>query len=309
MQNLNSLKWRHWFHTPILQVNSFRRRLMYYLIILTAVTLSVPLLHLYMSVPLSGKELAIHAMSLCSATLLIMSLVEVAVTLLVGSTEWGYSLSVFKICIYLTLGFLFVIWASSMMQDFLPSLKTISDKHVHAGYENMTFKLTPVLLVLIAYVIMRAKKEILNEQVRELVNLNHKMQERSHVPIEDNPDKLAETKTNHAPLHFVHNDIELIIQPENIIHIQAEENYCQYWIIPENNAQDVIRCMKRTTLRDAIELLPKQMFAQTHRSHVVNLNHVRKIQRKERSYFLILKNDKQVPVSRSRFTELRQRLE
>jgi DNA-binding LytR/AlgR family response regulator len=65
-------------------------------------------------------------------------------------------------------------------------------------------------------------------------------------------------------------------------------------------------------LRDVIALLPSG-FVQAHRSHVVNLEHVQAVKRKNRNVRLVLSAGAEIPVSRHRLHRvlplLRQRLE
>ena len=62
-------------------------------------------------------------------------------------------------------------------------------------------------------------------------------------------------------------------------------------------------------LKDALALLPDNLFTQIHRSHAVNLRHVSQILRKNGTSQLIINGGIALPISRKRTAIILQQLE
>jgi len=86
----------------------------------------------------------------------------------------------------------------------------------------------------------------------------------------------------------------------NIIYCKAEVNYC--YIHTTNKNPYLIT----TTLKHLEDLLPEKLFFRTHKSYLVNLNHIRSFDKKEME--LVLENNQVVKVAHRRADELLRRL-
>ncbi len=66
------------------------------------------------------------------------------------------------------------------------------------------------------------------------------------------------------------------------------------------------RFMKKETMQRLESQLPQERFIRVHRSFIVNINQVQRIEQYgKESYLLILKNGNEVSVSKSRIKDLR----
>ena len=115
-------------------------------------------------------------------------------------------------------------------------------------------------------------------------------------------------ENQHAKFHSDDNELirfeagrtDFTLSKETIRNVVVEDHYC-YVHYRRNDGFE-----KRDLgmpLRDVKTLLPAQ-FVQVHRSHVVNLNHIVSICRKNRNIRVILDGGYEVPVSRHRLDEV-----
>ena len=81
-----------------------------------------------------------------------------------------------------------------------------------------------------------------------------------------------------------------------------EEHYSRIFI---REGQEYREVQVRLSLKEALAQLPDGLFIQTHRSHLVNLGHVSRIQRPARSYELTIGEGRyRLPVSRHRIAQV-----
>jgi two-component system LytT family response regulator len=70
------------------------------------------------------------------------------------------------------------------------------------------------------------------------------------------------------------------------------------------------RFMKKETMSVMEQSLPEEQFLRIHRSHIVNINQIQRIEQYgKESYLLILKNGNSVSVSKSRIKDLKRELD
>lgn len=94
-----------------------------------------------------------------------------------------------------------------------------------------------------------------------------------------------------------------LITVEEIEHIESQDDYVMIYC-------SAGRFLKKETLSDLEENLPKERFMRVHRSHIVNLDQIARIEQYgKESYELLLKNGNRVNVSKSRIKELKQELD
>ncbi len=93
-----------------------------------------------------------------------------------------------------------------------------------------------------------------------------------------------------------------VIPVEEIVHIEAQDDYVDIFTSKG-------KYLKKETMHFLEHKLPKETFLRVHRSAIVNLNHMDKIEKYgKESYLLILKDGSRVNVSKSRIKELKQQL-
>jgi two-component system LytT family response regulator len=86
----------------------------------------------------------------------------------------------------------------------------------------------------------------------------------------------------------------------NILYCKADINYCYIYTLTKNPY------LITTTLKHLENLLPKNKFFRTHKSYLVNLNHILSFDKKEMK--LVLENNQTVNVAHRRADELLRRL-
>ncbi|MHA7130274.1 LytR/AlgR family response regulator transcription factor [Algoriphagus namhaensis] len=97
----------------------------------------------------------------------------------------------------------------------------------------------------------------------------------------------------------VRNEIKVIPTAE-VIFFEAQDDY-----VAIHTSEG--KFLKKMTMKALEQSLAPDQFARTHRSFLVNLNHITKIEPYEReSYIVILKNAERVPVSKTGYSRLRQ---
>jgi two-component system LytT family response regulator len=91
-----------------------------------------------------------------------------------------------------------------------------------------------------------------------------------------------------------------IVPVDDILYIEAYDDYVKIF------TKDTY-FLKKKTMNYYEEVLDKTIFFRTHRSYIINLQELTKIESLEKnSYVAILKNAKRIPVSRSSYTKLRE---
>lgn len=96
--------------------------------------------------------------------------------------------------------------------------------------------------------------------------------------------------------------IALQLEPKQIFYLQSEGNYIEVFYQSENKIQ---KELIRNSLKKLEEKLPKKDFFRCHKSYIVNLSKIQKVEGNARNFELILQNsDTKIPVSRSKSQEL-----
>lgn len=124
-----------------------------------------------------------------------------------------------------------------------------------------------------------------------------------------NQNSLHEPVESHAFHHLAEKTERLVVRVKNeikIIHFrevsffEAEDDY-----ICIHTAEG--KFLKKMTMKALEEVVDPQVFARVHRSFLVNLNQIAKIEPFERdTFFVILRTGNRVPVSKSGYARLRQ---
>jgi hypothetical protein len=286
-----------WLRHPISVRIPLGLRLRTYGLAVGLVFLSVPFLHLNLAVDLSWTELVLHASDMALGVALALVALELAVSLWQRRLEWrldGAAQTLGLLTLLVAFGVLAVIAGPG---DLLPQTVAIRHKHVASGYGDMTLRVIP-LTALIAYLAFQAlRRAVLEREVEELRAVNRALEARS--------ERALPARRPLPPLSLRHDGGELVEAPSAIVHVQAQENYCEFVLAPEEAVGSSPRPLVRMTLAEALARLPAALFVQTHRSHLVNLEHVKEVKRDGRRCALRLSAGEEVPVARARLGEVR----
>jgi len=109
---------------------------------------------------------------------------------------------------------------------------------------------------------------------------------------------LLNNKTNKIPLQTT--DGYIFLRSQDISYIKSEDIYANVY-----NGSEKYFVIE--SLKSLEEILPEKDFFRCHRSYLVNINKVFKLNKKS-NYMLILENGTQVPVSRSNKEKVVQKL-
>lgn len=82
----------------------------------------------------------------------------------------------------------------------------------------------------------------------------------------------------------------LFLKSDEIIYFEGDGNYCQTYL---ENGESIFLTQQ---LKSVSLLLPPQLFLRTHKSYIVNIQKIKEYHRVE--HYLLLSNNKQIPVSR-----------
>ena len=97
------------------------------------------------------------------------------------------------------------------------------------------------------------------------------------------------------------NKIDVVVVPD-IIRIEALDDYVEIFTAEK-------KYVKKETMNFLEQSLPEKTFVRVHRSSIINVNHMKKMERYgKESYIVILKDGSKVNVSKSRTKELKQLL-
>lgn len=115
-------------------------------------------------------------------------------------------------------------------------------------------------------------------------------------------------ETPRTPLFSIPTNHEVAkINPDEISHITVEDHYCRIFIKQREGVKDYF---VKIALKEILSQLSGDRFVQIHRSHVINLAHISRLQKEARSYQLILGHDEHaLPISRYRLSHILPRLQ
>ncbi len=93
-----------------------------------------------------------------------------------------------------------------------------------------------------------------------------------------------------------------VVPVETIVKIEAQDDYVEIHTPGK-------RYLKNDTMNYLEKVLPSNIFSRVHRSHIINLNHIEKIEKYgKESYIVKLKDGSTVNVSKSRIKDLKNQL-
>ena len=282
-----------WLRAPVSVSLALPWRLRLYGVCLVLVALSVPFVHLYLDLQLSLVELAVHALDVTLGTSSILVVGEIGLSLWQRSTTWQLDVSRGALAAFLVMATAASISMQSAFHDVLPMTGAIRDKHVHAGYQDMSLRILP-LIVLIGWLVAQlVREQSLRAELAELKSLNQAL-EQAHSAGGPRASCVDEVS-------FRYEGQDVSLDAATIDWLAAEENYCRIHTLDR-------QLLVRTTLLEALDKLPARLFLRVHRSHVIGLLHVTQVRRAGRRYAVVLGTGATVPVSRSHVADVRARL-
>ena len=92
-----------------------------------------------------------------------------------------------------------------------------------------------------------------------------------------------------------------IIPVNDIIYLQADGDYVSVYTAEGH-------WLKEQTMKYSEEILPPDRFVRTHRSYIVNIHHISRIERYGEQHLIILSNGEKIKISNARYQVLKQRL-
>ena len=115
--------------------------------------------------------------------------------------------------------------------------------------------------------------------------------------------KSTVNKPEDAQRIVVKNNTEISIIPvDEIVYIEAYDDYVKIFTKDKYY-------LKKKTMNHYESVLQESMFFRTHRSYIINLQQLTRIEPLEKnSYIVLLKSGKKVPLSRTGYVRLKQKL-
>ena len=166
----------------------------------------------------------------------------------------------------------------------------IPDDAAVAHSDNVSFlQLVPIWGLVTYFFVQPYLTESLRSELVKLRDVNALLKAGS--PNVDSPS---------TPIRFRSGKTEFVLDAESIRNIAVDDHYC--YVHYRHNDGYAKRDLAMP-LRDVSSLLPAG-FVQVHRSHIVNLRHIRSIRRKNRRIRLLLGGGYEVPVSRHRLDQV-----
>lgn len=186
-------------------------------------------------------------------------------------------------------------------------LPTILGFSTGKGIIELFLKILPIWFAVTFIILQVTLKRILRTELNQLQKINQFLAQRSQSnpsPSQARTPKAVSAIANSSPDHSVAKllvnigETVEVLKMKEIVFISSEEHYAQ---IKVNTSQGVKLLQARMVLREVLVQLPAQYFIQIHRSHIVNMFYVQKIERMGSGYQLRLENHAETfPISRYR---------
>jgi len=299
-----------WLKHAFTHISTSTNRIRLYVVAIALVTASVPFFHIDMGDRLSLTEAFIHILSVTLSTTIAIILFELlALIYLKNFIENRHVSTVF---LWLSFAGVFILSLAIMhaTHDFFPITFEIWNKHIKPDLVATPWKALPIALIIGYILIQLIRRHEMTQELADLKKLNEKLQTAVRNSIQPSNNDAKESRyhdvsTLALPLNHKEN---LYLNPASIIRVESNENYCHFWLAP-NEEQSAHRHMARITLAEVANQLPENSFLQVHRSHIVNFRYVENLLRQKRNYQLQLTNGDNIPVSRSRIKQIRQKVQ
>ncbi|WKV11233.1 LytTR family DNA-binding domain-containing protein [Marivirga harenae] len=122
--------------------------------------------------------------------------------------------------------------------------------------------------------------------------------------------KVTHEKNSHAFTHSIraeNGQLVLQLASKEILWAQSDGNYLDLYYI--NEANEIKKELIRNRLKNLADQLPDDSFFHCHKSYLINLNHIQKVQGNARNFEVILRYaNVSIPVARSKSAELKEKI-
>jgi two-component system LytT family response regulator len=145
-------------------------------------------------------------------------------------------------------------------------------------------------------------KPVVPEDLKQAINKVREKFHDSSLAIETLLENLNQNQAAHRKLVLKTTESIHLISPEEIIRCEGSGNYTQFY-----TADHKILTISKP-LKEYEELLTPQQFMRVHQSHLVNLHHIQKVDKRE-GITLVMADDEVVPVAVRRKEALLKKLE
>ena len=244
---------------------------------------SVVVLHAFIPSQQPVPQVLVHAISVALTYTLVLALL-MAVLFLLGKTSKRRTLCIWHFWVLSLLVYLAGFYLSSIGGWSADELKYQLHTDLHRG--NSTFhllRLTPVWALITYLFILVVQKRSLEAELGELNRINQGLH--------------PAARPKAAPLTFQSGKKQLEMDAASITHISVDDHYCYIYTETDGSVNKVDVSQP---LREIEQLVPEN-FLQVHRSHIVNLDQVNRIERRDRNVRLLVGEHKgRIPVSRAR---------
>lgn len=151
----------------------------------------------------------------------------------------------------------------------------------------------------IHYILKPIDIEDLQYAVKKLVEYQESFEDDSHREVyASSIQNLSRSKLDQeypSKLTLYHNKGFKIVETKNIVRLEADSNCTAFFF------QDGSKYLDTKTLKVYEDLLPKREFVRIHKSHVINLHHLKEYTSVD-GHTAIMKNGDSVPVARGRLS-------
>lgn len=165
-----------------------------------------------------------------------------------------------------------------------------------------------VSIVPLSVVVMLKYNYLLQKNLEQAVKLNQNLQQYHKQQLDSQHILPMQSQVPETIVLKSEDKNELIVLAENLIYLEADDNYVDVWYFAKDKLQ---KTTLRTTLKNietTLQVYPQ--FVRCHRSYLVNLQQVLQVIGNSQGYKLVVeKTDFQVPVSRSLAKILREKVE
>lgn len=254
----------------------------------------VVVLHAFIPGPQPVMLVLLHAVGVGTSYTFAFVLMALVIVLLRFFVE-GIVLNVwqFWLCSFLTyvVGFFFSPVSDMLTADVKYELHT-DLREIDTVFHF--FRLMPVWALITYLFILVLQKRGLQQELGELTRINRQLE------------SMAPRATETEMIEFVAGKKTVAIPADHISHISVDDHYC-YVHSEKDGAEQKLDISGPLA---SVEPLLPETFVKVHRSHIVNLEKISQVEKRDRSYALLLSNNRfRVPVSRGRLQEVLPRLQ
>lgn len=156
--------------------------------------------------------------------------------------------------------------------------------------KTILFSIFPILIMVLfeQYNYQRNQLKVANE-LSQKVKLEQKHTENVHSIVAENGQPVLHLKS------------------DEILWAQSDGNYLELFYL--ESGEKVIKELIRNRLKNLVDQLPDETFFHCHKSYMINLNHIQKVQGNARNFEVVLRYGKTpIPIARSKSSELKEKI-